>query len=286
MKNAVKYKNDMNKLNFHGLRKNDMNLFMAICSEVKEKGDNTIIIEFDKLRKMSNYTGHKHADFIRDLIVMCKKIMSINCELTDNDGFVLFNIFETFIADGESSTLTIKINPDFLWLLNEFTDTIKGYTIFELQEFVGLKSRYAKNLYRILKQWRTKGEFIFHSIDEFKLKLDVPNSYENKRLKEKIINPAVSEIVKLDKSFKNFKCESLYLKKQGKPLEGYRFTWIPERTKQIDNEKKNKNSKINNFTNFQQRTYDFKELEKDLSKRQYMEDQVDVEELLKNMKSK
>jgi len=55
----------------------------------------------------------------------------------------------------------IKINPDFAWLLNEFTDKMKGYTIFELQESVGLQSKYAKNLYRILKQWRTKGGFVF-----------------------------------------------------------------------------------------------------------------------------
>ena len=48
MKNIVKYKNDMNKLNFHGLRKNDMNLFMAICSKVKEKGE--IAVEPKKLQ--------------------------------------------------------------------------------------------------------------------------------------------------------------------------------------------------------------------------------------------
>lgn len=35
-----------------------MNLFMAVCSKVKEKDENTVIIDFDYLRKISNCTCH------------------------------------------------------------------------------------------------------------------------------------------------------------------------------------------------------------------------------------
>jgi len=225
-KEIVKYKNDMNRLNFKGLRKSDMNLFMAICSKVKEQGDNVISIDFDYLRQISNYTGHTINGFVSDLKHMCQRIMAINCEIImDNGGFNIFTLFQQFIADPETHILTVKINSDFTWLLNEFTDR---YTTFELQEFIKLQSKYAKNLYRILKQWRTVGQYTFNDINEFREKMDVPKAYSSKRLMEKVITPAVKELDKLDKSFINFACEPLYAKRRGKPLAGYKFTWKPE----------------------------------------------------------
>lgn len=262
----------MNKLNFHGLKKNDMNLFMAVCSKVKEKGENTVVIDFDYLRKISNYTGHTIDGFLKDLRNMSLKIMAVNCEiLNENGGFILFHIFNKFIADPEKATLTVTINPEFTWLLNEFTDKMKGYTTFELYEFVRLQSKYTKNLYRILKQWRTIGEFTFNSIEDFRIKLNVPESYTNKKMTQKVIKPAITEIKNLNKSFKNFKCEPLYLPKRGKPLAGYKFTWEPEKSESEANKKQkvkcspNNNQKVpNKFANFSQRTYDYDKLEKDL----------------------
>ena len=109
-------------------------------------------------------------------------------------------------------------------MLNEFTDKIKGYTIFELQEFVGLQSKYVKTFYRLLKQWRSTEQYIFNNIDDFREKMDVPKTYSNMHLMTKIIEPTVKELKKLDKSFINFKCEPLYAKKRGKSLVGYKFT--------------------------------------------------------------
>lgn len=227
-KEVVKYKNDMNKLNFKGLGKSDMNLFMAICSKVKEQEENIISIDFDDLRQISNYTGHTINGFINDLKCMSKRIMAVNCEvLTSNGGFDIFYLFNRFIANPETKILTVKINPDFAWLLNEFTNR---YTTFELKEFVKLQSKYAKTLYRILKQWKSTGQYIFNDIGDFREKMDVPEAYNSKRLMEKIITPAVSEISKLDNSFINFRCQPLYAKKRGKPLAGYKFTWNPEKT--------------------------------------------------------
>lgn len=225
-KEVVKYKNDMNKLNFKGLGKSDMNLFMAICSKVKEQGENVICINFNYLRQISNYTGHTIDGFISDLKRMSQRIMAVNCEIiTNNGGFDIFHLFNRFTANPETQVLTVKVNPDFAWLLNEFTDK---YTTFELKEFVGLQSKYAKNLYRLLKQWRGTGQYSFNDINQFRKIMDVPEAYSSKRLMEKVITPAVKEISRLDKSFINFKCEPLYAKRRGKPLTGYKFTWQAE----------------------------------------------------------
>ena len=256
----VQFRNEMNKLKFAGLGKSDMNLFMAICSKVKEQGDDVIYINVNYLRQISHYTGHTIESFVNDLKRMSQRIMAINCEMIiDNGGFDIFNLFQRFIANPDTQILTVKVNPDFTWLLNEFT---KGYTTFELQEFVKLQSKYAKNLYRLLKQWKSTGKYIFNDIGVFREKMDVPKAYSNMRLMTKIIGPAVKEIEKLDKSFNNFKCEPLYAMKRGKPLTGYKFTWeaektdkyvprqIQEHTETISKTKKYHN---NQFTQFDQR---------------------------------
>lgn len=270
-KEIVKYKNDMNKLSFKGFTKNDMNLFMAVCSKVKEQENNEVVLDFDYLRSISGYTATAVDSFIKDLWKMSKDIMSVNCEIITDNKIDMFNLFSRFTIDRENQTLIIKVNAEFTWMLNEFTDKIKGYTIFELQEFVGLQSKYAKNLYRILKQWRKTGKFIFYNVDDFRERLDVPESYANRRLMEKIIKPAVKEIQALDKSFKNFTCEPLYLHKKGKPLAGYKFTWEPECGRNKDDKNKKENIKTpkssNGFANFKQRTYDYDQLEKELLNR-------------------
>lgn len=294
-KELVKYKNEMNKLSFKGFTKGDMNLFMSVCSRVKEKGENEVILDFSYLRSISGYTATSLHTFIKDLQKMSKDVMSVNCEIITEDKIDMFNLFSRFIIDKEKQTLTVKVNPDFSWLLNEFADKIKGYTVFELQEFIGLQSKYAKNLYRILKQWRTTGEFVFNNIDDFREKLDVPDSYANRRLTEKIVNPSVREIQELDKSFKNFKCEPLYLKKRGKPLAGYRFTWKPEERKkkpeQVPEKAKHAPKKTehaskkswNRFMEFHQREYDFDELERKIQEIQFQNDDgADIEEILQN----
>ena len=56
----------------------------------------------------------------------------------------MFNLFSRFTIDKDQQTLTVRVNPEFTWLLNEFTDKLKGYTVFELKEFIELQSKYAK----------------------------------------------------------------------------------------------------------------------------------------------
>lgn len=268
-KEIVKYKNDMNKLSFKGFTKNDMNLFMSVCSNVKENGKNEVIMDFEYLRTISGYTATAIESFTKDLRKMSKDVMAVNCEIITENKIDMFNLFSRFTIDKDQQTLTVRVNPEFTWLLNEFTDKLKGYTVFELKEFIELQSKYAKNLYRILKQWRTTGEFVFNNIDDFRIKLDVPESYENRRLMEKIIKPALSEIQSLDKSFRNIKCESIYLRKRGRPVAGYKFTWIPEKQKKSSNQ--NQKPKQNSFANFHQREYDYESLEKELLKTKSVE---------------
>ena len=308
MDELVKYQNDMNRLKFKGFTQTDMNLFVALCSQMKEKGANEVVLSFSKIKQLVKYDEKKRSinEFIQDLERMNEQLMSVNCKIITDSKIIMFVLFPTFEIDKKQETLTVAVNEKFTWLLNE----MKTYTIFELAEFIELKSKYSKHLYRILKQWRTVGKYIFHDLQEFREIMDIPVKYTNRQLMQDCVSVAVEEIKKLDKSFKNFKCEPEYAQKRGKPLEKLIFTWTPEivttpkkKENQVleqlqgqesfsdcqtfeeymkqykgddkptpvelkiardiakGNKKKQEEPKKNKFINFEQRKYDFDELE-------------------------
>ena len=224
-KELVKYQNDMNKLSFKNFNSMDINIFMTLCSQVKEKGTQEITLTFDNIRKLANYARKDSPqDFAKELDDMNDKLLEVKCKVSMGSKSGRFVLFPSFWTDWEQQTLTISVNKDFVWLLNE----MKNYTVFELAEFVGLKSKYSKNIYRILKQWRTVGRYVFHDLQEFRELLDVPQSYTNRQLMQDCVAVAVEELQKLDNSFKNFACTPVYARKRGKPLERLEFTWTAE----------------------------------------------------------
>lgn len=298
MEKIVKYQNDMNRLSFKGFNQMDMNVFVALCSQLKEKDTAEITLSFQKIKELISYERKSTTlEFISELKRMNRKLMSVNCEIITGAKIIMFVLFPTFTIDEDSETLTVAVNKDFTWLLNE----MKSYTTFELAEFIDLKSKYAKNLYRLMKQWRNEGTYIFHDLEHFRNLMDVPKTYTNRQLMQDCVNVAVDEIVKLDKSFKNFKCTPKYARKRGKPLEKLIFTWdtlphpqtaqqtgfsnqqtFEEYIKDYQGEdkptpldikiakdiqknrhnKESKQAKKNAFNNFEQRKYDNAALEK------------------------
>lgn len=225
MNDMVTYQNNMNKLNFKGFTQMDMNIFMALCSQMKERDVAEVVLTFSQIKNLTNYEKKNSTkEFIADLRRMNEHLMSVNCEIITRTEIIMFVLFPTFKINPDEEILTVAVNKDFTWLLNE----MKSYTSFELAEFINLKSKYSKNLYRLLKQWRTKGQYTFHDLEEFRNLMDIPLSYTNKYMMNECVIVAVKEISELDKSFKDFKCEPQYARKRGKPLEKLIFTWQPE----------------------------------------------------------
>ena len=95
-----------------------------------------------------------------------------------------------------------------------------------LNEFTAIQSTYSKSLFRLLKQWRTKGVREF-SIDEFKQLMDVPKSYSSGMITSRIINNSVED---LQPYFKDLKVKILKSNSRGTPIIGFKFTWKPEKT--------------------------------------------------------
>lgn len=258
MNRVVKYDNYMNSLSFKKFKSVELDLLMTLCNRMRDKDVNSVTFPFSELKSLSGDTKHSNKDFIESLKSMNRKLMEITCEVEFDGKIIMFVLFPTFEIDIYKETLTICVNERFKFILNEIT---KNFTRFDLKDFVSLDSKYSKNLFRLLKQFRTTGVYEA-DIKDFRERMGCPESYSNKYVMDLIIKPCLNE---LEKYFNNLECTAKYAHKRGKPVTGYIFTFTPEnRLPEVD---QSQQQKQNGFANFQQREYDYQELEKELLNR-------------------
>ena len=221
MNEVVKYDNTLNTMQFKDFSAMDYNILMCLCHKVRDKGSKKLVFTFNELKEATNFGNHSDALFKQNLDRMIDKLIHVDATHVKGSKESHFILFPTFTVDVKKKTLTVRVNEDFAYILNELTD---NFTRFELKEFAELDSKYAKTLYRILKQYR-KGGFWKPTVEELKIVLDVPANYSNKMILRDILKPALST---LEDKFKDLKCEPIKAQKRGAPIEKYLFTFTPE----------------------------------------------------------
>lgn len=265
MNEIVKYDNYLNKLYFKGFKAVEFDLFMTLCSKLKNEGTSNIVLSFSELKRISGDTKHSNKDFVDSLKNMNEKLMKVTCSLELDDKIIMFVLFPTFEIDLKKQVLIVAVNEKFQFILNEL---VKNFTRFDLTEFVQLDSKYSKTLYRLLKQFKYTGTYRI-ALNELREKMDCPIGHANKQFIQKILNPAIDEL-REKKCFESLMCSIQYAHTRGNPVEGFIFSFSPEERNKIEKkeEKKSeiKEKKISNnrFNNIPSRDYDYNELEKQL----------------------
>ena len=255
MNEVVKYNNNFNNISLRNFNANELDILMAICSRMKEKGEKEITFHFDKLKKLVNYSDNTSATFIKDLESTYDKLISIKLKVGDERRFIKFVLFTRYSVDVDEKTVEIAVNKEFAWVLNELNVT---FTAFELKEFISLKSSYAKEFYRRMKQFKSTGKWNI-SLEDFKRIMDVPVNYRMCDIDVWVLKPIQKE---LGDRF-NLKIKKLYSKKsRGRPsVSGFIFTFLREDLEQrkersIENKKIDKDSFISYFLHRKVRMYD------------------------------
>lgn len=203
-KEVVRYNNDLNNKtylkNFNAL---ELNFFMAICSKLKKQGTNEVIFSFNELKKKIEYdTSHNTDNFINKLRSTNRKILNSICEIETKDYIDQFVLFPTFRISKKTGTLTVRINQDYAYLLNDFSN----FTEFGLANFIKLSSKYVKLLYKELMQFKSTGK-LFLTIEDFRKKMDIPDSYSFSKIRDRILVPSFKDFSFI---FKKFKVVVLY----------------------------------------------------------------------------
>ncbi|HFP8054928.1 TPA: replication initiation protein, partial [Enterococcus faecium] len=208
----------------------EMNLFFSIISRMRDVGDKKVQFTFEQLKDLSNYKATANVRFIDDLETTYDKLMDLRFGRRSADGlqrerFVLFNQFK---IDGKADIpfAEIQVHEKALPLLNNLEEWVR----YSLQQFNELESSYSKTMFRLLKQYRTKGIANF-SKEDFHELLDIPKSYRESDINKKIIKPIRQELTAI---FKGLTIQKRYGKGRGKPVIGYQFTFKPEIKKSDD----------------------------------------------------
>ena len=255
MNNIVKYHNSFNSIGLRNFNSNELNILMAICSRMKEKEEEVITFHFDKLKKLVNYSDNTSATFIKDLESTYDKLISIKLKVGDERRFIKFVLFTRYSVDIEEKIVEIAVNKEFAWVLNALN---VSFTAFELKEFLSLKSSYAKEFYRRMKQFKSTGIWRV-SIEEFRKMLDISEKYKIGEIDKWVLKPIQKE---LGDRF-NLKIKKLYNKKsRGRPsVSGFIFTFLRKDLEQrkersIENKKIDKDSFISYFLHRKVRMYD------------------------------
>ena len=218
---TVVYKNDMNLVPLRKFNNTEVNLFFTLCNKLKDKGNLTVNVPFEELKELSNYYSHDKKLFIQDLEKFYDKIFSLTYrEETENviRKFILFTKVEIY---KDKEYVAIGVNPDLKHIINSLTS---NFTKFELREMTHLKSTYSKHMFRILKQYKHTG-YVKIKIDDFRERLDIPNSYRMTNINQKVLAPIIKELGFI---FNNLNINKIKAKK-GRKIEWLEFTFDAEK---------------------------------------------------------
>lgn len=225
----VKYHYELNTIPLRKFTPVEMNLFFSIVSRMREKGDKTVRFTFDQLKDLSNYKATANVRFVDDLKTTYEKILSLRFGRRSESGlsYEMFVMFTKFKINGDTPEpyVDIQIFEDALPLLNGLDSWVR----YSLQQFNELQSSYSKTMFRLLKQFRTKG-YAYFSKEDFHELLDIPKSYKQPDIDKRVIKPIRQELTAI---FKGLTIKKKYGKGRGKPVIGYQFSFKPE-IKQAD----------------------------------------------------
>lgn len=228
-KDIVKYNNDLNKLNMASLKEKELELFYAICLELKEKGTNTVVVDITEFRKAFNIPAVNKKRFSEYLENTQDKFLSLKYALRTEKRLKKGVFFYDFDADLEENKMTIKINPEYAYILNGIVDY---YTQFSFKEFQSLKCKYSKLLLPKLCQWQGTKKLEIEKEEMFEI-LGVPESYKKdiSNFNKKVIKPIKEELPKI---FNNLKIKTIKksTRNSKNEIKSYLFTWT-EKTKEI-----------------------------------------------------
>ncbi|MBH0259475.1 replication initiation protein [Helicobacter pylori] len=229
-KTYITYHNNANKVNLGKLSEREANLLFAIFQRLKDQGNTLIRFEPQDLRRMlgikisydnltrtarSMWNKVKTADFweVRDIIVNGRECVS-------EKNYMLFQVCE-IVSDKETREflyMDIQLNTGYNYLLNNLG--MGGqYTSFKLLEFQRVRGKYAKTLYRLLKQYKSTG-ILSVEWGQFKELLDIPKDYKMENIDQKVLTPSLKELRKI------YPFEHLSYKKERKSHDKRKVTHI------------------------------------------------------------
>ena len=205
---VVAYSNDLNQISLGNLNEQEQNLLFTLLVRLKDKGHAPVVFTSVDLSNMvmKNYTTKELTSLVLSLKDHFFKLDFTQIIPQKDGGTVLktINLFKTMeiklTAKKEIDTLNLEVNEQFEYILNKLKS---NFTKFQLANFLVLKGKYSKTLFRLLIQYRNVGKAykrpensIKFNWKLFKDLMGIPKSsiYTTARIEKQILAPAIEEI--------------------------------------------------------------------------------------------
>ena len=222
----VRYSNQFNAQALRRFTALDLDLLMAIAARGRDKEIDEVTFTFEELRRLAHVKKNlTDKELAARIVEVNDRLLACRFRFQDDSRTVQFTLFSGFETDWKTRKLLVAVNPRFSFLLNDLTSQ---FTRFELAEFTALKSSYAKETYRRLKQFRQTGVWKV-SLAEFRRLLDIPDSYRISHINSRVIKP----IEDRKRPLMNLKVHRKFAKvaagRGRSQLVGFEFEFDPER---------------------------------------------------------
>ncbi|MFT2645264.1 replication initiation protein [Helicobacter pylori] len=203
------YHNNTNKVNLGKLSEREANLLFAIFQKLKDQRNTLIRFEPQDLKQMimvkSNLTNRQLLQILKNLLDnigganfwIIREHVENGEIYEDHTSYMLFKQFEIRIHKPTQTIeyLEVQLNDSYQYLLNNLG--MGGqYTSFKLLEFQKVRGKYAKTLYRLLKQYKSTG-ILSVEWTQFRELLDIPKDYKMENIDQKVLNPSLKELRKI-----------------------------------------------------------------------------------------
>lgn len=201
----VKYDNSFNKTSLSVLTEVQSDILMSVLERMGNKiskdihGNNCYVAryKFKEIREMIN-SKNMHAHRVKKVF---DDLLNTKVEMYEDGIYTKANLFSSYsLTDRSTAEITLSSQ-----LTQKMITGKTKYTILELDEYVKLKNKYSKELYRLLRQFRHTG-LLRISKENLKKTLSVPRTYDEYEFIRKIVRPA---IVDNDKYFNKLKIRNL-----------------------------------------------------------------------------
>ncbi|GAA8659997.1 hypothetical protein Hpoki27_12980 [Helicobacter pylori] len=198
----ITYHNNTNKVNLGKLSEREANLLFAIFQKLKDQGNTLIRFAPQDLKRMLNIdiSNERLSEVVVKLWNSIKtadfwKISETETSII-KENYMLFSRckIELNKPSKDLKYLEIQLNDNYQYLLNNLG--IGQYTSFNLIEFQKVRGKYAKTLYRLLKQYKSTG-ILSVKWDQFRELLYIPKNYEMRNIDQKVLEPSLKELKKI-----------------------------------------------------------------------------------------
>ena len=239
MNEVVKYSNELHELKFNSMNEAQQNVFFTLLQQFRKASGDTLELDFNNVFELAQIANS--SSYRKEILDKIGKLQEFKFryeinELGDLRQDVIFPSIET---DSKNKILKIRVSQGFKE--RYINSPLKGWTRYELAEFVGLNGTYTKTIYRYLKQFKSSGRWRIR-YDDFKELLGVPEKYRASEIDKWILKPAIKELSAernlFDMRRTPFEKLVVIKHKKGREIEALEFCFMPQPVSELEKDEK------------------------------------------------